>query len=744
MKKVFLLLMLISTQIFAQNHYTTGSDPLVLDGFLMYAGGQAEADKMLSLGFESPGFVPYNGGRLQDLNKGDNYIVFKTNFSFSPDCKDKELTLYIDPLDMPHTVRINNYIVHKAGMFKNGVYSTGFKIAIHIPLAEDITGFDRDNVLVIEAFPQYEDSSLPEISIAEYGYNAQKVFFKNLLNVYLVLAAQFVALLIAIYHFFTFLSRGSKDKKYLYFALLSFSFCLAYSNVGFSFDTPYYLLPLIITRIFQIFSLVFFSMFMIESAEIFTKQKKYIIAVILGYSLFCTVPIAFQKTKEAVNAMFGSMTNFNTIPVLAGSIITLLLTIFVKRNIRIIPLLITTLIVAGASLLDLTFLIKGIQPMFWAAPYAFLLLVIVIYAMLVMEEANLYKQSIANSKEIEKKNQSLKVLMDNIVHVVHSSSASNQKLDDSITGTITLMTEYTEGNKQLDETLLAQFEIISGLITKVSDRIKESVDKIPLAVENQTAIVEQTNLIINTMNDEINTMTGDSVTTSEYAKQLASLAVESREIIVNSKKNMELISENSSFLSNLLKSMEDITEKTNLLSMNAAIEAAHAGETGKGFAVVATEIRNLADKSRSTLTESFNNIKVMLDTVKQGIELSNQVTERLLTIIEKSGKSSDMIDIITDNMKKQQKESETIREGMEELLTGTNQIHSLAETEQKENQEILGTLSKLHDFFTQVSGMVNSQMKGEKAITESIHTIKDVMHENKKYIQSLNDTADSI
>ena len=744
MKLVFLLL-LISTQAFAQNHYAAGDQSLRLDGFLLYSGSQPEIEVMRSSGFERPGFSPYDGGRLPDINEDSgNYYVLKTNFSINPDCMDRRLSLYTNHPGMPYTVWINETIIIQEGMFENGVYSTGYWLATHVPLTSSILDFFGDNILVVEFFPQYEDYLQIDFSIAEHDYNSRKVFFRNLTSVYLVIAAQFLALLIAVYQIFTFISRGGKDKKFLFFSLLCLSFVLGYTDIGFSFDSFHHALMLKTARISQLFCLVFFAAFITVSMNMFGKKQKYIIAGILGYSFICAIPIALQQTKGGINEMFSTISNFNSTPVLIGCFVIMGYAIFIRKSLKTLPLLIATLVVAGISLRDITILKAGIQPLFWAAPYAFLFLVIVIYAILMVEEANLYKQSITASIEIEKKNQSLKVLMDNIVHVVHNSSESNEKLDSSIINTINLMTEYTEGNKQLDETLLAQFGMISELITKVSERIKESVDKIPKAVKSQTSIVEQTNVIINTMNDEINTMTTDSVTTNEYAKQLASLAVESKEIIMNSKKNMELISANSSFMSNLLKSMEDITEKTNLLSMNAAIEAAHAGETGKGFAVVASEIRQLADKSRSTLTESFSNIKVMTETVKQGIELSNQVTERLMTIIEKSGKSSEMIDVITDNMKKQQGESETIRGGMEELLSGTNQIHELAETEQNENQEILGALSKLHDFFTQVSGMVNAQMKSEKTITESVHTIKDVMNENKQYIQMLNKATNAI
>jgi len=746
LKYVILLLLLTGGNVFAQNNYVSGMSRLRLDGFLLYSGKLSERDDMVAHKFDKPNFVPYHGEKLSSTGSrgGNNYFVFKTSFSIAPDCANKNITLFLVPPDMPHTIRINNTIVYQKGIFTNGVYSTGSILASHIPLTEGLISFYTDNALVIEVFPQYENNPLPEFSIAEYETNAQKVFFKNLLNVHLVLAAQFLALLVAIFHFFTFLSRGCKDKRHLYFSLLSLSFSLAYTNVGFAFDTSHYTLLVILTRSFQLLCVTFFTIYMVETAGVLVKYKRYLIAVILVYSLICAVVIALQKTKETIDAMFMVMANINTTPLLVCCLGIPVFAIFFKKNTNIIPLLISALIVVGSSLRDMTALNNGMQPLFWVSPYSFLILVIVIFAILVNEEANLYKKSLADAAEIEKKNHTFNALINNIVKVIQKSSVSNQKLDASIISTINILTEYTEGNRQLDETLLSQFKVINDMISKVSGRVKESVDKIPKAIESQISVVERTTGIINNMNNDINVMTGNSVTTSDYAKQLASLAVESREIILESKKNMEHISENSAFLNNLLTSMDDISGKTNMLSFNASIEAARAGAAGKGFSVVAIEVRQLAEKSRATLTESFSNIKSMMNTVRDGIELSNKVTERLLIIIENSGKSSEMIDNITGSMKKQQSESDFIRTGMQELLSSTNQIQDMAETEQKENTEVIESLSQMHEFFTRVSGMVSTQMKNEKSITESIQTIKDVMHENTQYIQMLIEATNAI
>jgi len=406
MKYTVLLLLFSTVQIFAQNNNTGGTSAgpvwrrfssdsvsIRLDEFLLYVGNQSEMAEMAAHKFDMPGFEPYYGGELPDpAGRSENYYVFKTTFSVSTDCKDRNITLYFDPLDVPYNIRINDTVIFQTGIYSGGVYSNGTDLAAHVPLADGLIYYSEDNapvenVLVIEAFPQYEKNPLPEFSIADFNYNERKVFIKNLLSVYLVLASQVLSLLIAAYHFFLFFSRGRKDIKYLYFSLLCLSFFLAYANCGFAFSSLYNTLLHKITRIFQLLCFPFFAAFMLESVGIFGSKKKYVIAGLLGYSLLCASFIAIQGTKQSINATFSAMTNFNTIPILVGSIIILGYIVFFKKNVKIVPLFIIALTVAGSSLRDLLLLINGIGPLFWMAPYSFMLMVILIYVMLIKEEA---------------------------------------------------------------------------------------------------------------------------------------------------------------------------------------------------------------------------------------------------------------------------------------------------------------------------------------------------------------------
>jgi adenylate cyclase len=100
--------------------------------------------------------------------------------------------------------------------------------------------------------------------------------------------------------------------------------------------------------------------------------------------------VAFQKDKYAVSLAFSFITNINIIPLLLLCIVFPVISIILKKNLMIVPLLFTTLIVSAASLRDMLLLNNAIQPLFWYVPYAFLLLIIVIYGILVYEESDLF------------------------------------------------------------------------------------------------------------------------------------------------------------------------------------------------------------------------------------------------------------------------------------------------------------------------------------------------------------------
>jgi adenylate cyclase len=279
------------------------------------------------------------------------------------------------------------------------------------------------------------------------------------------------------------------------------SFVFAYANIGFSFDSNYYIVLIKLTRCFQLLSFGFYSLYIIESSGLFPRQKKYVVAGIIIHSIICFIYVALQNDKRAVDLAFSFITNIYVIPLLLVCIVLPVISIVLKKNYMIIPLLFTTLIISGISLWDMQLLSNAIQPLFWHVPYAFLILIIVIYGILVYEESSLFN----NFKRYVPADLVIQLINKNI-----TADLGGEKQD--LTVFFSDISKFTSIVEKMDPERLVQdlcvyFESISKTILENKGTIDKYIgDAVmafwgaPVPMDNhaekacQTAIIVQSNL----------------------------------------------------------------------------------------------------------------------------------------------------------------------------------------------------------------------------------------------------------
>jgi methyl-accepting chemotaxis protein len=182
-------------------------------------------------------------------------------------------------------------------------------------------------------------------------------------------------------------------------------------------------------------------------------------------------------------------------------------------------------------------------------------------------------------------------------------------------------------------------------------------------------------------------------------KKIASTVRETSETV-------EKLGASSAEIGDILNVINDIAAQTNLLALNAAIEAARAGEHGRGFAVVADEVRKLADNTgQATQKISEMVIKIQKDTeksvssmnsgreeVENGVQLAEEAMKSLEIIVDTSGKAASIVQMITQATEEQSSSTERVTENMESILDVAQQsVESTNEI--KTSSEELGRLS---------------------------------------------------
>lgn len=202
--------------------------------------------------------------------------------------------------------------------------------------------------------------------------------------------------------------------------------------------------------------------------------------------------------------------------------------------------------------------------------------------------------------------------------------------------------------------------------------------------------------LIDTMIRDMNISDSVSTAISNQSEQLLKYKVNGEQKMEDSKKQMaqmreamDKIQESSKQVVGVIKAIEDIASQTNLLSLNASIEAARAGgEAGKGFAVVAGEIGGLADESADAVNTTRNLINVSLDEIEKGNTIVNDVIASLDNAVERVRIANGMIQETAQVADVQMKSIDQIRDGIRDMSQVVSDNSAMAEETSATSEEL--------------------------------------------------------
>ncbi|MDR1955524.1 MAG: methyl-accepting chemotaxis protein, partial [Treponema sp.] len=201
--------------------------------------------------------------------------------------------------------------------------------------------------------------------------------------------------------------------------------------------------------------------------------------------------------------------------------------------------------------------------------------------------------------------------------------------------------------------------------------------------------------------------------------------------------NIQEIARESAGLLEINAVMENIASQTNLLSMNAAIEAAHAGESGKGFAVVASEIRKLAESS----TAQSKTIGAVLKKIKDSIDRITKSTDGVLVKFEVIGAGiqtvTDQEKAVRDAMEEQGSGSKDILEAISRLKEMTDLVKERSSEMLRGSQEVIGESRGLGHLTEEIAGGVNEIASGAEQINSSMGRVAGISADNRERISAL-------
>ncbi|MEM5948040.1 methyl-accepting chemotaxis protein [Spirochaetia bacterium 38H-sp] len=291
---------------------------------------------------------------------------------------------------------------------------------------------------------------------------------------------------------------------------------------------------------------------------------------------------------------------------------------------------------------------------------------------------------------------------------------------------------------------VADFSAYTAHAGKAEELVRASRNQVFDSMQKQTEAVSETSSTVEQLKAQVEAISVSARSRQDDVNELIKVSREGAERFGSAIEYFHKIHTNSANILDIVGVIEGIAESTNLLAMNAAIEAAHAGDAGRGFAVVADEIRKLAEES---------NINAQI--IRKTLHESNQLISESVTSSEEMQK---LFSLILEKVEKVRVALLEILEGMAESLNGYQLIEHAVENLSAINREVNSAIEKMDGDLSESANSLKKieesvkllveEVEGLSALEQDIRTssseLKSRGEENARTFASLKEKLDRL
>jgi methyl-accepting chemotaxis protein len=246
--------------------------------------------------------------------------------------------------------------------------------------------------------------------------------------------------------------------------------------------------------------------------------------------------------------------------------------------------------------------------------------------------------------------------------------------------------------------------------------IIESMKAMGNVSQDESAAVEQSSAAVEQMVASIQNITRISQERAELIRGLSERASAGHREMEQTRTDVQSIAESAGAIQQVLKVIQDISQRINLLAMNAAIEAAHAGDAGRGFAVVAEEIRKLAESTAGNSAQIAGSVKEIVEKIDAATARSDETARSISRIAEQSGESARAMEEIFQALNEVNQGTVQITEALEHLVGSSTMVRDAS-------MDVIEKSGGAREALERVSNLSHQNDQGNQEIANAMREV---------------------